>query len=130
MIITEIEQYLEVIDVIEPGLTYKLNAETIRGNIDELESLRQAIYKVLATERYEYPIYSFDYGIDIASLIGQDAVYVEIELKRRIKECLLEDSRIKDVSNFVMSRTGDELHCTFDVVSIYGELEISKVVIV
>ena len=130
MIVTEIEQNLEVLEIIEPGLTYKLNDETIRGNIDELESLRQAIYKVLATERYEYPIYSFSYGIDIGSLIGQDAVYVEIELKRRIKECLLEDSRITDVGNFVMNRACDELHCVFDVTSIYGTLQINKVVIV
>ena len=40
--------------------TYKLSAEKIEGFADGLESLKQAIYKVLATEQYEYPIYSFD----------------------------------------------------------------------
>lgn len=115
-----------VTDEIETSQTYKLSSDKIQGFVDELEALQQAIYKVLNTEKYEYPIYSFSYGIELESLIGKDPVYVQIELKRRIQECLLQDERISNVDNFVFTVTGDEVLCTFDVTSTYGELTITK----
>lgn len=117
---------LEVIEDTEVTKTYKLSKINIQGFTDELEALQQATYKVLNTEKYEYPIYSFDYGIELENLIGQDPVYVKVELKRRIEECLLEDERIQSVDNFNFVVTGDEMLCTFDVESIYGDLTVSK----
>lgn len=111
---------------IETSRTYKLSETKIQGFIDGLEAVKQAIYKVLSTERYEYPIYSFSYGIELENLIGKDRDYVKIELKRRIQECLTQDERITNVENFQFTENGDILNCTFDVVSIYGELTISQ----
>lgn len=111
---------------IETSRTYKISGNKIQGFTDELEALKQAIYKVLSTEKYEYPIYSFNYGIELDDLIGKDPVYVQVELKRRIKECLLQDERIISVDNFQFTRAGDELTCTFDVISIYGTTTITK----
>lgn len=111
---------------LETTRTYKLTTSKIQGLTDDLGALEQAIYKVLNTEKYEYPIYSFNYGIELESLIGKDRVYVQIELKRRIKECLLQDERIQSVDNFRYVLIGDELLCTFDVQSIYGNLTIQK----
>ena len=107
---------------IETSRTYKLSGDKIQGYVDGLEALKQAIYKVLNTERYEYPIYSFNYGIELESLIGKDRTYVQIELKRRIRECLLRDERIENVDNFRFQAEGDQIKCTFDVYSIYGGL--------
>ena len=117
---------LELVQEVEASKTYKLTDTSIKGYIEELEALKQFIYKVLSTERYEYPIYSFDYGIDLESLIGKDIEYVQIELKRRIEECLLQDERISSVDNFEFEVKGDELYCTFNVGSIYGNLLINK----
>ncbi|MBN7773144.1 DUF2634 domain-containing protein [Clostridium aminobutyricum] len=117
---------LEISETAEKSNTYKLSDEKIQGFVDELEALQQAIYKVLHTEKYEYPIYSFSYGIELDNLIGKELGYVKIELKRRIQECLLLDSRIERVDNFEFTRTGDEIRCTFDVVSIYGKMTITK----
>jgi len=117
---------LTVEEVTEPTKTYKMTDTKIQGYTDELDALKQAIYKVLNTERYEYPIYSFNYGIELESLLGKDPTYVKIELKRRIRECLLQDERIKSVENFRFEVNGDELLCTFDVHSIYGDATISK----
>ena len=116
----------EVISNIDTTKTYKLSSDKIQGFTDELEALEQAIYKMLGTEKYEHPIYSFSYGIDLESLIGKDSVYVQIELKRRIKECLFKDDRITDVSNFQFTVTGDEMLCVFDVQSIYGNMTIQQ----
>lgn len=130
MISSQIETDLNVLDTIEPGMTYKLMGESIRGYIEDLESLRQSIEKMLGTEQYEFPIYSFDYGIDIASLIGKDPIYVQVELKRRIKECIMQDDRVVSVDNFKMQTAGDILYCDFDILSIFGLINMRKEVIV
>jgi hypothetical protein len=117
---------LQVTEEPEVSKTYKLSSNKIQGSVDEIEALQQAIYKVLNTEKYEYPIYSFSYGIELDSLIGKDADYVKIELKRRIQECLMQDRRIENVDNFTFVITGDEISCTFDVTSIYGKTTITK----
>jgi hypothetical protein len=110
----------------EPSRTYKMTESKLQGFIDELNALQQAIYKALNTEKYEYPIYSFYYGIELENLIGKNRDYVKIELKRRIRECLLQDERIISVDNFQYQENGDILKCTFDVQSIYGILNISQ----
>jgi len=113
-------------ETIETGRTYKITGNRIQGYIDGLDALKQAIYKVLNTERYEYPIYSFNYGIELENLLGKDPVYVQIELKRRIRECLLRDDRVTEVDNFRFEVAGDTIQCTFDVHSIYGNLTVSR----
>ena len=50
--------------------TYKLSDDKIEGFMDGLEALKQAVYKILATEQYEYPVYDFTYGIAWKELIG------------------------------------------------------------
>lgn len=121
-----LDDALTVSDDIETSQTYKITTENIRGYTAEIEALQQAIYKVLNTEKYEYPIYSFSYGIDTESLIGKDMAYVRTELKRRIKDCLLQDERIQTVDNFQFSSEGDVLTCAFNVTSIYGELAVTR----
>lgn len=113
-------------ETIETSRTYKITGNRIQGYTDGLEALKQAIYKVLNTERYEYPIYSFNYGIELENLIGKDPIYVQIELKRRIRECLLRDDRITEVGNFKFEVNGDEIKCTFDVHSIFGNFTASR----
>jgi len=113
-------------ETIETSRTYKITGNRIQGYTDGLDALKQAIYKVLNTERYEYPIYSFNYGIELENLLGKDPVYVQIELKRRIQECLLRDDRITEVDNFKFEVNGDEIKCTFDVHSIFGNFTASR----
>lgn len=121
---TLIDTGLTIVDEIETTKTYKVSADKIQGFTDDLEALEQAVYKVLNTEMYEYPIYSFDYGIELENLIGQDPIYVRIEIKRRIEECLLQDERIESIDNFEIKTKGDEMICSFDVKSIYGTTNI------
>lgn len=117
---------LEIEESIETTRTYKIIDNTISGYIDDLEALQQAINNVLNTEKYDYPIYSFDYGIELENLLGKDLEYIKIELKRRIEECLLGDERIISVSDFSFNQDEDSLYCSFNVISIYGEISIDK----
>lgn len=106
--------------------TYQLSDTRIEGFVDELEALKQAIYKVLSTEKYEYPIYSFDYGIAWKELIGEEAAYVRAEMKRMIEEALQQDDRILEIDGFTFEFYEDVCKCTFEVQSIYGNIEIEK----
>ena len=126
MIPVNVIDNIEVVEDSDQSKTYKLLSDKIQGTIDDVEALKQSIMKLLSTQRYEYPIYSFEYGIDWERLIGKDINFVKIELQRIIKEALINDSRITDVVNFTFEGKGDELTCFFDVVSIYGNITMSK----
>lgn len=110
--------------------TYQLLETKIEGHVDGLEGLKQAIYKILATEQYEYSIYDFTYGIAWKELIGEERPYVRAEMRRMIEEALLQDDRILEVDGFAFVFSGDSCLCTFRVTSIYGEFEIEKEVVI
>lgn len=105
----------------EASYTYKLEDTKIQGNMDKLEAVRQAVKKILLTPQFEYEIYSFDYGIDLESLIGKEPEEITILLKRMIREALLYDDRITSVDGFEIGFNEDECLCEFIVSTIYGE---------
>lgn len=119
--LTDAFQYEE-----QPGLTHKLHPDKQRvvGQVDELEAYKQAVYKILNTERYTYPIYSWNYGVELKNLIGQHIAYVVPELERRIREALMQDDRTVSVDNFQFdtSKRG-VVAVTFTAHSIFGETE-------
>lgn len=116
----------------QPTHTYKINFENnqIRGCIDNLEAIKQAIYKILLTERYQFIIYSRNYGIETLDLYGQPISYVYPELERRISEALLWDDRIESVSDFEFSTSKRGIiHVSFVVHTSFGDVQAEKEVI-
>lgn len=113
-----------------PTNTFKLNDSynQLYGFTDGLEAMKQAIYLILNIERYEYLIYSWNYGVELADLFGQPISYVMAELERRISEALLQDSRITSVENFEFDYKKNKVFCKFTAITIFGEVEIEKVV--
>ncbi|RXI46259.1 DUF2634 domain-containing protein [Clostridium tetani] len=111
---------------IEPTKTYKIKDDRIVGFCDGIEALKQAIQLILCTERYEYLIYSDDYGSELKGLIGKDRDIAESEYKRRIKEALVQDERVNNVDNFIFNYDSDNVLIEFIVFSIYGEFSIKK----
>lgn len=110
--------------------TFKLDIDgnKIQGFTDNLEAMKQAVYLILNTERYNYLIFSWNYGIELSDLFGKSVKFVMIELERRIKEALLQDSRIKSVENFEATHKRNKVYCTFKVVTIYGDIEAERTV--
>ena len=108
----------------QPSLTYALDIEhgRIRGMVDNLESIRQAIYLILSTERYAYLIYSWDYGVELVELIGKPKEYALPEIKRCITEA--QDDRVTAVDGFEFETGKETVHVTFTVHSIFGDLEV------
>lgn len=82
--------------------TYKLNynKNDLKGFVDNLEAVKQAIYFILNIERYEYLIYDWDYGFQISDLIGSEINSVLPEIKNRITDALIQDTRINSVDDF------------------------------
>ena len=107
-----------------PSRTFKMNylAETITGTIDEVKAVEQAIYLILNTERYEWLIHSWDYGVELRNLIGQDVEFCIPEIERRVREALLQDDRITAVENFQFEVNKKKVLTTFTVVSIFGPI--------
>lgn len=115
----------------QPSLTYKMDLENnlILGYADGQEAMRQTIYKILSTERYQYAIYSWDYGIELADLYGEPLTYVCPELERRITEALTWDGRIEGVDSFRFdSKRKGEVHVSFVVHTVFGDVAAGKVV--
>ena len=109
--------------------TYKMKlfGDRINGKTDEQEAMKQAIYKILNTERYSYSIYSWNYGIELKDLFGKPKNFCKSELKRRIKEALIQDERILDVNAFSFEdKKRRELAATFTANTIYGDVNITK----
>ena len=110
----------------QPDFTYKLNVETERviGYVDKQEAYKQAVYKLLNTERYDHIIYSWNYGIELRELFGKPIPYVVPELERRITEAIMQDDRTVSVTDFQFdtSKFG-VVAVTFKATSIYGTTE-------
>lgn len=108
-----------------PSRSYALDAESgrISGYVDGLEAIRQAMEKALRTERFIYPAYTGNYGVELRSKLGMPASYVLPELKRAICEALEWDSRIESVDSFSFTYEGRQVHASFTVHSIYGDIE-------
>ena len=115
----------------QPSYSHKMyiDGNYINGTCKNLEEVKQAIYKILNTERYQYIIYSWNYGVELADLIGEPISYVCPEIERRITEALLQDDRIESVSDFEFDISKKkEVVCTFVVHTIFGALDEEKVV--
>lgn len=114
----------EITDIEYANRTYRIsdNNNRIDGYVDELDAVKQSIYLILSTERYEFPIYSWDYGVEFIDLFGQPLPYVMSELERRIKEALTQDDRISDVHDFKFNKYKNKVQVTFTVVSNAGEI--------
>lgn len=117
----------EITEIVRPTRTYKVNIlendeNRVSGYVDGIESIQQAIYLILSSERYQHIIYSWDYGVELLDLIGKPMSYVTAELPRRIEEALIQDNRISGVTDFTFTKKRNALLTTFTVVTEAGNI--------
>lgn len=109
----------------QPSLNYRMSFDrkSVAGTVDECEAMKQVIFKILNTERFNYVIYSQNYGIELNDLYGEPLSFVCAELEDRITEALIQDDRIESVSDFDFNlvRKGEVL-ATFTVRTIFGDV--------
>ncbi len=113
----------------QPTKTYRMDRENhlVRGYTDGLEAMRQAIYKAILTERYQYSMYSWNYGIELLDLFGEPVSYVCPELERRIAEALLWDKRINGVDSFAFDfPEKGVVSVSFTVHTVFGDVRAER----
>lgn len=115
---------------VEPSRTYRMRIEEeqIVGQTDELAAMEQAVYKILNTERYQFVIYSWNYGVELADLFGKPIPWVFAELPRRITEALTQDDRILAVTDFDLSHRRGDVLAKFRVQTTFGDIVVERTV--
>ena len=111
-----------------PSKTFRLNHNnlTVTGTIDQIQAVEQAVFLILNVERYQWLIFSWNYGVELHDLIGKDPEYCIPEIERRITEALLQDDRITAVENFQFEVNKKNVLTTFTVISIFGNVDVKK----
>lgn len=111
-----------------PSCTWKIDVERGRvvERIDNLEAIRQAVFKILQTERFDYVIYDDSYGNELKALQGMSPTFVKSEIKRRIKEAIMQDERVKGVEDISIATKSESMVVEFTVLCEYGSFKIAK----
>ena len=124
MIPTQNEITHDVEFIEQPSYTYSMNlmGDSVIGNCTGIEAVKQGMYKILNTERYQTAIYSRNYGVEFTDLMGMPKNYCVPEIERRITEALLQDDRIKKVYNFNFTfPKKNTIYVTFNVDTTEGK---------
>ncbi|MDK0901581.1 DUF2634 domain-containing protein [Clostridium perfringens] len=119
----------EIEDTVQSSKTYRIDSFNgrITRKIDELEAIKQAIFKILQTERFENVIYDASYGVELVGLIGKPKEFVKSDIERIIKEALSVDERILGIENFnIVDDVKENLKIEFKVNSIYGDIKLES----
>ena len=109
---------------------YEIDFETgmLTGNIvSGAEAVRVWSWIALQISRYNYGQYSWDYGSELETLIGQTSSqeYLHMERARMIRECLKANKHVQEVTDIECEINGDMIFlkkCTLE--TDYGEVEI------
>ena len=112
----------------QSSVTYGLDpaAGRISGKVDGLAAIRQAVFKILQTQRFVHAIYNSSYGYEPS--LGLQGEVFRLETERQVTEALLADSRIQAVEQFTFEEKGDTSLVTFTVVTDLGSFEASGMV--
>lgn len=94
--------------------------------VEGKEALQVWIYHALHTNRYEHEIFSWDYGTELITLVGQRFTkgLTESEAFRYIKEALLVNEYLLSVKKNSIIFDGDVLHIDITVKTVYGEVHL------
>ena len=114
----------------EVAWNYRENRPVFQNGAPVIVTGKEAVlvwaWKALQVERGRLEIYTHDYGCEVLTLIGKQ--YSE-QLKRvtdvrYVKECLLPNPYITEVTDTSVDFEGDQLKIHCKVITLYGELEI------
>lgn len=123
---TILDQDFQIRD--QPSKTYHLKEERAIGQINDLDAVRQAVNCILNTDRFNWLIYSWNYGVEITDLFGKPMNLVKSKIKKRIQAALTQDDRIERVDTFSFQESGRTLKVSFTVHTRHGAFQAGKAV--
>ena len=88
------------------------------------------IYHAIKTYRYAFSIYSWDFGCEIDTLLGQNytPAHTKAEVTRYITDALMINPYILSIEKIIVNFDGDTLQVDIRVITVYEELEVSFIV--
>ena len=88
------------------------------------------IYHAIKTYRYAFSIYSWDFGCEIDTLLGQKytPAHTKAEVTRYIADSLMINQYILSIDKIIVDFDGDTLQVDVRVITVYEELEVNFVV--
>ena len=94
--------------------------------VEGREAVLTWAWKALATQRYRWPIYSWDYGNQCESLMGQPYTdrLKRAEAVRYVRECLEVNPYIQEIRDIQVTFEDGRLTIRCRLVTIYGEVNI------
>ena len=117
--------------VLEIPKEYGINFKTgqLTGKIVEgKEAIKVWIWNCLKTQRFRYPIYSWDYGADLEQYIEHTVSeeYLNTDGESEIKEALMVNPYIEGISDFSAEVQKEHLTLSFKVETKFGEMEVEQ----
>ncbi|OAB46536.1 DUF2634 domain-containing protein [Paenibacillus antarcticus] len=112
-----------------PSKTYRLdlvNKRISSQTIDGLEAIKQVVFKILSTTRFEHLIYSNDFGNEVDLSANRGRSVFESEVERWVEEALTQDDRITAVTSFKFAYELDNALINFTVESEFGRYQETK----
>ena len=118
----EITNPIEIIPY--PSYTFRWSENQIAGFVDDIDAIAQTVYHILNTERYAYPIYDDNYGVELKQYIGKNFSFVEATIENTLKAALTHDDRIIDINITGLERiNNDSLNVGFEIITNIGRAE-------
>ena len=104
--------------------TGQLTGKIVEGK----EAIKIWIWNCLQTQRFRYPIYSWDYGADMEQYIGRavSKEFLQTDCENEIRSALLVNPYISDITDFEVDRKDDQMFVSFRVVTKFGEVEVDQ----
>lgn len=102
--------------------TGQLTGKILEGNA----AIATWCWMALKTNRYQFYIYSWDYGSEFSELIGKNysKAFLQTELERMVKDCVLENPYIEDIEEFSFEQDEEKLCIKFTIITEFGEEEL------
>lgn len=93
--------------------------------VEGIEAIKVWCYLALQVARYRFHICSWTYGSDIEELYGQgfSAGHIKSEMRRMIKECLLENPHITDVTVSNEEYIGGRFRANVEITTTFDETD-------
>lgn len=114
----------------QPSKTYKDNTKGITGHINGIEAVTQTVRHILNKERYAYPIYPDNFGMELEKYKGQSFEYLQATIQKDLSEALMQDDRIYNVVVTEITKMDiDSAHVVFNVYSTEGILTNEEITI-
>ncbi|PGT89221.1 MULTISPECIES: DUF2634 domain-containing protein [Bacillaceae] len=94
--------------------------------VEGIDAVKIWVYKSLKTNRFKHSFYSWDYGSELNSLVGSGFTKgaAELEAKRMIEECLIDNPYIEGIDSLSVVFEDDTLSISYSLSTLYGSTEV------